>query len=662
MIFNSLVKKLVILSIPIIFFIVAIFTLKDYGINWDEPFHYFRGQAYFQYLTTGETNYNNISGRRSYFQNDSYSGEYFLRKDSAHPPANDILASLFNFIFYKKLNVLGDIDSYHLFIVLTSVVGVLVVSLFAYEAIGFVGAIVSGLSLILYPLFFAESHFNIKDPVEMTFFTITIWAFWKSLQKGNWKWLFLSLVSCGLALGTKFNIVFLPFIILPYVVVRYLPVIIKTKKWFRKIPISYKICLVLSPVIVSTIFIYLWPFLWKDTISNFVNAVLYYKDIGTGSNVFPGYLLLGRFNAYPLVWILATTPPWTLILFILGLASLFIKRKDNDKIRLLWLLWFMIPVVRVVIPGSSIYGGVRQILEYIPAMALIAGSGAKLILDFISPKFKKIVALILMLLFVPQIIILINIHPNENVYFNSLIGGLSGAREKQIPFWGNSYGNVYLQTIKWVNNNVEYRAKLGLVQGTGINVPKIQLRDDIDFSNGYWSAIFRKGEYLMEMTFDARINPYPYVWEYVEKMLDPVYEVKVDGVPIAKVWKNDIEHTKKEYKKSETKITNYQYSIKDNYVNVVFSNEVIMTRFFLHYANIKSCLKPQAEVQTSIDGQNWITEQDRIPVVHVSVDKLPINTVPFFFAGRDTKYLRIVALDRNSCLLNVNSLDIWSLE
>lgn len=655
------IKKLIVLLIPSLFFIVSLFTLKDYGINWDEPFHYFRGQAYFQYLTTGETNYDNVLGRRSYFQNDSYNGASFLIKDSAHPPANDILASFFNFIFYRKLNILGDINSYHLFIVITSTIGVLVVSLFAYETLGFVGALVSGLSLSLYPLFFAESHFNIKDPVEMTFFTVTIWAFWKSLQKGNWKWLFLSIVSCGLALGTKFNVVFLPFIILPYIVIRYLPIVIKNKNWFKNIPITYIICLILSPLIVSIIFIYLWPFLWNDTINNLINAVLYYKDIGTGSSIFPGYLFLRKFNAYPLIWILTTTPPWTLTLFLLGIWSLFTKQKDNEKTRLLWLLWLFIPITRVVIPGASIYGGVRQIMEYIPAMALLSGSGAKLILDFVSPRFKKIVTLLLIVFFIPQIITLVDIHPNENVYFNSLIGGLSGAREKQIPFWGNSYGNVYWQTVKWVNKNVENGAKLGLVQGTGINIPKIQLRDDINFSNGHWSGIFKKGEYLMEMTFDSRINPYPYVWEYIDKMLDPVYEVKVDGVSIAKVWKNDLEHTKKEYKKPETKELNYRYSIVDNYINVVFNDKVTLTRFFLHYNINKSCVEPIAEVQSSLDGKNWATEQDRIPVVHVTVDKLPIDTIPFFFAARDLKFLRIVASDKNSCILNVSNLEVWTL-
>jgi hypothetical protein len=440
-----------------------------------------------------------------------------------------------------------------------------------------------------------------------------------------------------------------------------LPFLKKSKNWFKKIPVSYLVCLILSPIIVSIVFIYFWPFLWKDTINHFVEAVLYYKNIGTGSSTFPGYLLFGKINSYPLVWILTTTPPWTIILFCLGILSLFIKQKVNCKTRFLWLLWFAVPIIRVIVPGASIYGGVRQIMEYIPAMALLAGSGAKLILDFISPKFKKVTAFVLIMFFIPQVVVLINIHPNQNVYFNSFIGGLSGAREKQIPFWGNSYGNVYWQLVKWINKNVEKEAKLALVQGTGINIPKIQLREDINFSNGHWSGIFKKGEYLMEMTFDTRINPYPYVWEYVEKMLDPVYEVNVDGVSIGKIWKNDLEHTKIEYQKPETKISNYQYSIDGNFINVYFSNKVTLTRIFLHYLNNKSCKTSQAEVQSSLDGKVWTTEQDRIPVVHVTVDNLSIDTTPFFFAGRDMKYLRVVVPDGDSCFLNISKIEIWAL-
>ena len=652
---------LLVLLFSVIVFLILLFTLKDYGINWDEPWHYFRGQAYFHYLTTGRTNYEDITGRRSFFQNDSYNGIYFLKTDSAHPPANDILASLFNEVFFRKLDILGDIDSYHLFIIVTSFVAVLAVSLFAYESLGLLGALVAGLSLVLYPLFFSEGHFNIKDPVEMSFFVMVIWTFWKSLQRWNWKWLFLSLLSCGLALGTKFNIVFLPFILLPYLLVRFWQDVKRGGDWFRRIPASFKICFVLSPLIVGSVFIFFWPFLWHDTVKNFIDAVVYYRDIGTGQANFPGYTIAGL-DLYPIFWIISTTPPLTLVLGLIGIAGVFLRRKEKDNVGFLWLLWLIIPIARVTMPGTTIYGGIRQIFEYIPALSLLSGLGAKVWFDFVKPGFKNIAVFILLILFIPQIVVLIRLHPNENVYFNFLVGGLPGAVQKNIPYWGNSYGNAYWQAIKWINAYTEKNARLGLVQGTGLNIPPIQLRKDIQFSNANWTGIFRGGEYLTELTFNSGINPYPYAWEYVNKILDPVYEIKADGIPIAKVWKNDLAHTNDQFKKPESRLLNYNYTTLKNEVDVVFGDNVELTRFFLHYKLDKNCSGVSAQVETSIDGKTYVSEQERMPNIQVTVSNLGPNTSPFFFAARDLRYLRVVTLDSNSCLLNGVSFEFWGFK
>src|SRR3989344_960746 len=156
-------KLLLLLAVPLMFFVVSLATLKDYGVSWDEPHHFMRGQAFFRYLTTGKANYADFSRRRSYFQNDTLNGEYFLKNDSAHPPANDIFAAALNYIFYQKLGIMGDIESLHLFNITISTLLVLTVVLFAYEVSGHWAGAVSGIILSLYPLFFAEGHFNIKD-------------------------------------------------------------------------------------------------------------------------------------------------------------------------------------------------------------------------------------------------------------------------------------------------------------------------------------------------------------------------------------------------------------------------------------------------------------------------------------------------------------------
>ena len=189
-------KKIFTISIiPSIFFILSLLTISHYGISWDEPMHFSRGQAYLHYFLSGDLHYSkeDFSSRPSYYQVTSYDAEFFMKNDSGHPPLNGILAATSNYIFYQKLGTLGDIDSYHLFNIVSSTFLVLVVSIFAAQTYGLFAAFISGIVIASYPLFFAESHFNIKDPAETAFFAACIWAFWNALKKYSWRWLLASI-------------------------------------------------------------------------------------------------------------------------------------------------------------------------------------------------------------------------------------------------------------------------------------------------------------------------------------------------------------------------------------------------------------------------------------------------------------------------------------
>ena len=225
------------LVLTFIFFWVSLFTLSDYGISWDETIHFYRGQAYLHYFLTGEKTYAelpqvNLQGtsgeprkvtipRRSFYQSDIYNGEYMLKNDSGHPPLNGELAALLNYIFYQKLGILEDVQSHHLFNILAGSLLVFVVISFAKLYIGSFAALISYLALVTYPLFWAESHFNIKDPPETAFFAAAIWTFINSLQKASLSWLIIFWIFLGFALGTKFNILFLSLILIPYLLFYY---------------------------------------------------------------------------------------------------------------------------------------------------------------------------------------------------------------------------------------------------------------------------------------------------------------------------------------------------------------------------------------------------------------------------------------------------------
>lgn len=547
---------IIILLIPVFFFIVSFLTLKDYGISWDETIHFRRGQAYLHYFLTGKTNYSNLptynlqgtngdpskipTPRRSFYQNDFHNGQWFLENDTGHPPLSDELAAFSNYIFYQKLGILNDISAYHLFNIIISSLLVLTISWFMFKNFGILISLISSLSLVTYPLFFSEAHFNIKDPIETTFFSLTAISLIELIERFSWKWVLVSILSLGLALGTKVNIIFLIFILGPYLIIKYKPDIKRLKQLFlnRK----YLIATLFIITVPFAIAVISWPFVFQNFPGSLLKIFNYYQNIGFGTRYQPDNFFILGFNSFPMLWIIFTTPPLVLFLTMVGLISAIKNYNKFKYLPLLFILWFFVPIIRVTLPGTVIYGGDRQIMEFLPAMIMLTGVGAYQILEW-TKKFtvlsKRFVIILLISLFLFPALTIYKLHPNENVYFNFLIGGLRGAQQHNFPSWGNSFGNAYFAGIEWLNKNAEPNAKVALIQGTASNAPSIFFRSDLDYKNSNFSGDKKEGEYIMELTFNDTTKTPPEKWNYVEQSLSPVYELKVEGVPILKIWKND---------------------------------------------------------------------------------------------------------------------------
>lgn len=585
-------KKHIAIAVFLLSFFLLFVTLGDYGINWDEPVHYIRGQSFLRFFLTGKKNYDDLpkirrhyptnsyttlpddidyeddrSFRRSVYQFDRGGGQLSFSElastDYGHPPIGDIAAALFNYILYQKLGMMGDIESYHVFIVLVSSILVAVVFLFTSETYGTFAGLVASISLVLYPLFFAESHFNIKDPVEAAFYSLTLYGFYQGIRRQNRWWIVFSSIAAGIALGVKWNILFAPFTAFGWFVVVHWRSL-RSYRW----PLTPAVTLSLfSYLFIPWLLLFLlWPSLWGKPIRVLLDTFEYYRNIGYGTVYQPrSFLTIFGLNTYPFRAVLFTTPlvllGWACIGFSEAVRSM-IHKKYSPAV--LVVLWLVVPIVRVSLPGTSIYAGTRQIMEYMPAMAILAGIGADRVVTslvrlsaqagfFVSSftklrKHRKCVTLalhgIIILTFIPITLKIISMHPNENVYFNPLIGGFAGAYRTNFPDWGVTLGSVYIQGVRWLNTNAPHGAKLTLVRGLLSNVPSIQLRSDINFSDRYFSGEKQEGEYIMEV--------YDYYWlrdvseekrKYLAS-LEPVHQVSIDGVQILIIWKNDRFHTR----------------------------------------------------------------------------------------------------------------------
>lgn len=607
-------KKILMFVLPFLLFLIpGLLTVSHYSINWDEPVHFGRGEAILYYFLTGKKDYSSFSpnSRRSYYQNQSYTYSFFEKSfekgksassiiGGGHPPLSDIFASVFNTIFYQWLGILGDIESYHLYSIFLAALLAAVIFYFVAARYNVFSGTVAFISLSLYPLFLGESRYNIKDTPETVFFSFSILCFYRGVISNSIKWIFFSALFFAFAFATKLNVIFLPFIILPWMAAYYLSKIKKIKLGrFLKERLKIILSLLFYPILGLLMYFLSWPILWQHPIERFITTINYYKEIGINTNFDSRFLTFFHFNTYASQWILYTTPIIILILSILGIVYIFTQgRREKDKASILILLWLIVPILRVTMPNAGIYGGVRQIMEYIPAMAMLSGIGAgyivKLLYCYIvklnnrwsTEKTKFILKALIIVSFIPITLKLISIHPNESVYFNQIIGGLKGAKERNIPGWGSSLGSTYKQGTTWINQHAEKNAKVVLVFELLSNIPKIYLRPDITLYNQFRSGIKRAGEYAIGITHEATQENL-YYRRYLENFLNPVYELKVDGVAILKIWKNDAAHTKPEYLKPEEKVIDFSSESGNGELTVDLKQITRVTKIEIKY-NLES--------------------------------------------------------------------------
>lgn len=655
--------------ISLTFFIVGMITLSDYGINVDESIHFERGNAYLNLFLTGKTKYSSsdFSGPRiSEWKYKTYDAEYFIKNDSGHPPLNGILAAATNRIFFEKLGIVGDLQSYHMFELFVSSTLVFLVFAILKNRYGTFAGTIASLSTVLYPLFYGESHFNIKDPLEASFFAFTVYFLYLGVEKARAKYFLISSLFCALAFGTKFNIIFLPFIFIPYFIVRrILPFLSKKnkKRILINVPKSIYLSILFYPFIVIGIHFLSRPFLWQDPISRFMQILQFYKDIGTGIDYQSVFIFHG-FNVYPFLFVGISTPIVILAYFLIGVfvALLNVKRED-DKFSLLILLWLGVTLLRVSLPGTSIYGGVRQIMEYIPSMTIIAGIGAYHVRNVLGKVIsRKVASVIIIATFFPLVITLIKMHPNENLFMNSLIGGLKGATEKKITGVGETMGNSYLQGIWWLNENAEKNARFGFPEGLGSNFPPQFVRKDIKFGPMF-SGMKRGGEYMMEM-FSVDF-PFPrYHINYLENFLEPVYVKYVDGVPVLKIWKNDLMHTKPGFANEVQVDASFNTNKTEGSIEINLKTPAYLTKIVLNHGN-SDCLDSGNGqiIYTSPDGKQFSMPDDLYlsQGPYAATLQTPTHFL-YFFTAEKVKSILILPEDSNLCLLQVNKISVFALK
>ncbi len=211
-------------------------------------------------------------------------------------------------------------------------------------------------------------------------------------------------------------------------------------------------CLPIYALLALLIMFVSWPYLWPDPIGRFIEVSRFMSENPTQLAVlFNGQLYqaneLPRRYLPVLLSLTLTEPVWILfsIGLLVGILRQFSRNRkpftDNRSLTTeywLVLLWFFIPFLYVIIRKPPMYDGYRHFLFMLPPIFIISGLAFDQFYEFIHTRW--VLVLVTALLIAPGIIGIIQLHPYEYTYYNSLIQGTSGAfRRFETDYWLTCY-------------------------------------------------------------------------------------------------------------------------------------------------------------------------------------------------------------------------------
>jgi len=255
--------------------------------------------------------------------------------------------------------------------------------------------------------------------------------------------------------------------------------------------------------ILAVITMYLtWPYLWTNPIGHFIESLQVMSQYPwQGRVLFNGAEYSSTQLPYSylpvLLGIQLTEPVWALTL--LGLFAAGFGPKEKRELVGLTVVWFIIPLIGFILTHSPLYDNFRQIFFILPPVFMLSA----MVFERIKNTKWRITIMILCLL--PGIIDAVRLHPYEYIYYNRLVGGVSGVfRKYEMDYWGTSYREAanYVNKIAPPNSTV-------WVDGPA-HLFVLYARGDLKIYSDYETARAEQYDYVVSTTrYNLDLTSYP---------------------------------------------------------------------------------------------------------------------------------------------------------
>ena len=446
--------KCLILFMACLYLLAGAAVFRDYGVSTDEPNERRTMYINANYVLT-------LLGKESMDvpELDSYEDKYygiFLQMPTA---VFEIGSKGWNYIYTWRhlytfgIRVLGYIAFYFL-----------CRKIFASDLTAFLGTAM----IALYPRFFAEQFYNIKDMLFVAVYIFAMWGTCKVIEsKFDWKWVVIFAFLSALATNVRIvGIIFVP-LLTGYA---WLVCLAERMNQTEQVTASgesvsreltTKRALIFSVLVFLLYFLFLvmmYPVAWAHPIRTMIEIFAKFSnyDDWTGAIVFMGKILSKEEVPwyYIPVWMLITVPIWYILLFLLTMGISFGKLVFKIKQRESWytllfqykyffwaVLLVLIPWGAIVVKHATLYSGWRHCYFLVPPLVLVVLYGVNHIMKRRGKGCKvPVFAFIALGLVIQMNWIRIN-HPHEMVYFNGV--GKNWAADFDRDYWHMAEGKAY---------------------------------------------------------------------------------------------------------------------------------------------------------------------------------------------------------------------------
>ena len=422
--------------------LIGLFIFREYGLSWDEPLFYDYADALGYAYSPKEWFRGDFDLRNSY----GISGD----DHKTRGPAYLFLAR--GPVYLLEAFGLDLASAWHLVNFLFFQLGVYFLYRLALRWIQPNAAFAASAFFSWQPLLWGHAFINPKDPPFLVFFLGSICLGFEMVDflftdTKNERQKFICTLLAAILLGITTSIRVLGPLAGLLVFLYFFTRALQEKK-LRVVAAAWLTFPAYGLIAITTMLI-TWPYLWENPFTRFGEVFRLMSDNPTtlsvlfGGEVYRAGELPRRYFPFMLLTTL-TEPVW--ILFGVGLLLCYWKlvtdhspRKINKITTItLTLFWFLFLLGYVLIRRPSMYDGIRHFLFILPPIFIIAGFTFEYLLSQFAHTWLRAAAVLVLIL--PGLMGILNLHPYQYTYYNSFVGGTSRAfRNYETDYWLTCY-------------------------------------------------------------------------------------------------------------------------------------------------------------------------------------------------------------------------------